>query len=657
MSNVFKTFKINKEESDSDFDEVDLSSVFTPSPAASPVRNLPISNVDESDTTPEGIALRASALAAELNLLDRSGPLEGRRALFTNNLEQFRQTESARPIKFANPNISWSGVRATSEVAALMERLTNLGHDVIKSADASAIKQLVDEGLIPDDITPENVDEYMARLVADARTDRDFLKIKTAAEITYTVAARDALLGLTKQELRELLSELSSDYGGLLDIFSYYNDTPGDGGELVDLDSPEAVNYIYRHLRQGSNDIWISSGVDDLSWTSPDQPINTPINEQKRLKMLEKHAALQALLNGDPSVARLTPTGHYLTRGVSVTPKIGVRAALYALLSKKNSKVAEAHAAASQDIEAGSNATKLLEALTRTRHEIIRDKSIEFLNSIGMEFDSIKLDDFDSSTSTSSHLSVQPGFGLEDLIERSWQYLPKQLLSNIRDGLKEKGRTVYYRKMNGTRSMYAIGLVQIASNSPDRFSATLHEQGHGLIEELMPAVGYLEHAFLEHRVEENNGGVFNMMNSNASGFIRDLGDERSFQGTGFSSPYTAKVYNAKEQNSGHGTPGIVQFDPDGRFFEILTTGLEDLFTEPGKYSNPGTLEIATGTGIFTDIVTGAYKDPETGRWYRNASKTEEITPRKITGRADNAGIDTELKGFVLGLLMMMHDWS
>jgi hypothetical protein len=294
---------------------------------------------------------------------------------------------------------------------------------------------------------------------------------------------------------------------------------------------------------------------------------------------------------------------------------------------------------------------QLLETIVKKRNLEMRDRAMEFLKSQGFEFDSVKASEVNG-------ISTRGGGPLDKALQDSWDFIPKKMLSKIKDALSQK-RSSWYQIVGseGRGSNYSpnVGVLKISTIRGEEavLSAMLHEQGHGLFEETMGAIGYLEHAFLERRVSStSNGGKLGLIDANRGSNVNtNLTERRSLSGGEFSSPYTGRIYQ-----TGSWTP---DFAPREKFFEVFTTGLEDLFTEPGGYSTPGTAQISYAGPNGTELIVNPYRDPNTGRWYRDSTMNEPLLPakiKKIRGRSSSSGIDTELKGFTLGVLMMMHDW-
>lgn len=275
----------------------------------------------------------------------------------------------------------------------------------------------------------------------------------------------------------------------------------------------------------------------------------------------------------------------------------------------------------------------------------IRDFAKKYLEDAGVTFDTLDISEYREVADAGFTDKSQSG----QIVKKSWDYMPKELLLAIKGRMLATRRRITFQR-SATRGHYKDRTTTVKF---DNVSTALHEQGH-MVEEIVPTITYLEHAFLSKRIKEKlqRDRKLELQNSNyiADGSMQEV----SLSDVGVTSAYTAKFYPVYSRVNPMG--GEYAFGPS-KYFEVFTTGLEDLFTNPGRYSNAGTQTVVIGKGSSAEYVSSAYRDPSTGFWYRDISKSERIYPTKVQGRGYSDGQDKELKGFILGTIMMLHDWK
>jgi hypothetical protein len=99
------------------------------------------------------------------------------------------------------------------------------------------------------------------------------------------------------------------------------------------------------------------------------------------------------------------------------------------------------------------------------------------------------------------------------------------------------------------------------------------------------------------------------------------------------------------------------FDADNRYTEVSTMGMQDLFTNPGRYSSANGRTAIVGQKRAKKVYRDPYQDPSTGIWYTDSSKTERIDPHTVIGRDKELGTDLDMKAFNIGLLLAIFDWD
>ena len=284
--------------------------------------------------------------------------------------------------------------------------------------------------------------------------------------------------------------------------------------------------------------------------------------------------------------------------------------------------------------------------ISNMRHALLAEKLMDFMKEAGMEFDSVPVSEA-AGAILEFDTAKNVGRSIASLLERSWAFYPKNAIRKAIEASKKQPLFIKLTSATG-RAGYSPGSNMFYGGSLDAF---VHEQGHWF-QALAPNMGLIEHAFLADRASDNDrrdklGKIVNALDAVKND--EDIDTEYSLSDANFSDEYTAKLY-----------PRLFDsfvFSDYSQFWETFTTGMEDIFTNPGRYTQGRNRRAVVGSGINKEVIFDPYQDPRTGEWYRDSSMTERIKPRFITGRAKKDGMDIEHQGLVVGLLMMMHDWS
>jgi hypothetical protein len=175
----------------------------------------------------------------------------------------------------------------------------------------------------------------------------------------------------------------------------------------------------------------------------------------------------------------------------------------------------------------------------------------------------------------------------------------------------------------------------------------LHEVWH-FFQMINHDIAALEHAFSYDRIKTADSS-----NIIPSMEVYENWMEESFSGAKVADPYTVKVYPRS-------TSKFATFSPNNHSAEVITTTMQDLFTDPGRFSTPNGVTVKTGKGKKTTRFSDAHMDIATGVWYTDATMTTKIDPKLITGIEGldpSNDTDWDLKAFGIGLLMSLLNWE
>jgi len=323
-------------------------------------------------------------------------------------------------------------------------------------------------------------------------------------------------------------------------------------------------------------------------------------------------------------------------------------------------KLAE-EAKAKADIQA-KNREKLVD-IKEKRTFASRDALVETLKENGVEFDSVDMSQYIGKWeprlrrySENSKLSKKT----RAEIEKAFQYIPKDFLLAAISYLK----TTRDASSNPYAHMGRIRIIESGARAHyysdggnggvirgDDHGDFVHEFWH-FFQQINPDIGALEHAFTYDRIKDQNGNLPSVESKDWS-FV--------FNGGNFVSSYTSKQYPRG---------GVGDFSPSNRSTEVGSTGMEDLFTSPGRYSTPGggwwadAPTLIVGSGRNRSSYRNPHMDIATGIWYTDSSMATKIPgqdlPNQKTylkGRLDSLGEDTEFRNFNIGMLLSMLDWN
>jgi hypothetical protein len=623
--------KINKEESDPDFDFDDVD-VETPAAVEEPTaakETQSAETLDPNGITPEAVALRASGLAKEVGLtatpaVPGASQNETRQQIFVN---PFAGLVSGVKKLIFEVNNRRKAVSASDEAKAAKDKVVSLGSDIIRDADRQALAQMIAEGLIPADVT--DLDTYIADIVEADRALPSTNQIGITASSDVKGLRKNLVDSLSDEEYAALLAEAKELYG------------------IINIESGTSEGLEISAGTRDDNLLVLADWAGYTPWEVREKPDTPMILDRAREGLKKLHADVLKAEGIEDGVTPLGMVTSYAATG-KIKDTLKLDDVLGAMLIMRNHKDALDRFKAINEnlrtyrVEREALGEQRKNALKR-RQEIIREKTIALLKAAGFKFDSVKLEDFNGRiVQTRGGRAIAEDNEAGEFLLKSWEFLPESILRKASEMLKARGFNLQVQHVRG-RAGYSNGKLHARDTG-----SYLHEQGHW-IEDMIPAIPYLEHAFLEDRALQKNGKLSRLADANDS-TTEDLGEEVSLSDVGLTQQYSGRLYRWRRG-------GGDWFNPKNGFFEVFTTGLEDLFTDLGAYSQGGTQKVMIGSGVNSEIVYTAYKDPQTGVWYRDSSKAERITPTKVMGRSSRDGLDVEFKGFTLGVLLMLNDWS
>ena len=307
-----------------------------------------------------------------------------------------------------------------------------------------------------------------------------------------------------------------------------------------------------------------------------------------------------------------------------------------------------------------------------------RDSIKEAMEEAGVEFDSVKLEDFgDGIVNWQGKNFREGGDGYTSLVE-AFEFMPKSLLLKLKDSLSDPSQrrlrvnvgvkrghfqeSGSYDTERKTRYM-EITLSSAPNTLPidNKYTDTaLHELFH-MVEYKFPQAVALEHAWLYDRSVQidKNGDEY-------------LPQQVELRGGGSSvlagavEPYTGRVYGTDSKSS-------APVSPRNQAYEVLTTGVQ-MFTAPDTYSsynekgrrlvfrdNPNEKwsERSVSRLRILDPETagpndkGVYYNPADGKYYRDSAFSIAIDSKQILGVVgqEDTARDTNFVSFVIGTLI------
>jgi len=637
-------FETNDEESDSDFDDVNLSDVFPaqesePEPKPEPEPEEPV----DEDLTPAGIGKRATILAsavplfAEMDESDKVNRPNANGILVLNNkkFQGFKDffsgvaANAGRPLTFQGDRSDRRGRAASKEAKDAKDQIVALGSDVIKQADKRALedlKKIDGDYRVPEGVT--DLDAYLFDLWEKAdKAEKDFKRSNTDPYNELTNLYASLLNGLSDKEYKDLVQEAIKKYG-LVDVSALTFD---------DLEIDPDIDRFHNIVVSPRRD---SAFLDSVLATR-DPRIRMAVEKNRKL-----NRDMRALLPDDTYF--IHPMGRHMQPVIDNAHTIHDVLLLMMLKKNRNGsydkflELEQAERKATKARTATSVAQYQITELTQRRHERLAKHLKDFMKEAGVEFDSVEMTE--TVGAILQYETAQPiDRQTARVLSESWQFYPKNA---ILKALESSRRTspLFIQYKTG-RAGYSSRQNMFYGSKVDDF---LHEQGHWF-QNISPTIGRIEHAFLSDRATRDGDALGKIVDSNDAQGTDTLGNEISLSNTGLTDEYTGKLYER---------PAVGElFSAENQFWETFTTGLEDLFVNFGKFSRGQNQRAVVGSGISKEVIPDPYQDPRTGIWYKDSSKMERIKPRMILGRARKDGMDTELQGLVVGLLLMMNDWN
>lgn len=493
----------------------------------------------------------------------------------------------------------------SDQATKVKNKIVELGSQVLDAAAKSTDEKLRKEGLLPEGVTAE---DYIAEATAKEEKDKAELDKQISEKRKILSAALDAELAkviptVTEKDLEEYLASRK---------------IPAEIADTMTLDDTYRDSYTVPDERWGHKNIYAG---DDISYGYIGPSFDTG-------ELYE-----------------------YTFRGGAILADNRTRIAITKLLKTKTSDYPELEKIAS---EAKDLATKKGEITTKnlkTKHmEYMRDSIVEEMKKSGVEFDSVDMSSVIGKyeprlRNLGNHGNLSKKTRAE--LEKAFNFIPKDILL---------GGLAYLKAIQGGK----IGIIESKARAHfhkdsfggvirgDDADAFLHEFWH-FFQLANPDIAVMENAFLYDRLKGRNGEL-----------PKTEAIDRSYQfyGGDFTDAYSTKQYPQFQ------TRTTRKFNPFNIHNEVVTTGMQDLFTEPGRYSGSSGLVLSVGVGRTKSVYRNPHMDIATGIWYTDASMTEKIPnqddPRaklSVKGRRKDLGRDTDFRSFNIGMMLALLDWD
>lgn len=275
------------------------------------------------------------------------------------------------------------------------------------------------------------------------------------------------------------------------------------------------------------------------------------------------------------------------------------------------------------------------------------------LKETGIEFDSVPLESLfagympkarrysNITKATKKELEAALQFIPKDILESAAQWLEDTHKSRSKDGIAKIRLISSSTRAQFQREYDEVGgPLRVLAIKGGGVSDYLHEIWH-FIQLINPNIGVLENAYMFGRTADSQGRLNGKLD------IYGNNKETGISQTGIVSAYTTKQYEQFPNKT---------FSPKNRFTELITTTVEDLFTNPGFYSTPKGITAVVGKGKNRRLYTDVFFDEATNSWYHRgisgASKIK-ITPTALYGRKISDGVDRDIKSFGIGMILTL----
>lgn len=326
---------------------------------------------------------------------------------------------------------------------------------------------------------------------------------------------------------------------------------------------------------------------------------------------------------------------------------------------------------------------------------LVRRSMMEALEEQGVEFNKVSFADVlkkatitQNQDGTASAIPMSEQLDSDSVnakaIDEATKFIPRPVLEQMKKKIMDSpGGGLYVgqggREVRGFLGENGIGQVFIRltddgisirpdlkkSESSTRGNTALHELWH-LAQSSSPDVTALETAYLYRRAakkDENGNDVFELENMPST--ATEQAPEKVLKGTGFSSPYTGRMYG---ENGGE--PGLVVNSPNAQN-ELGTTLIESMFGIGNDNYSQGSGRYAVARDpdgsliYYLDSMEGAgkkginaasprvkkgYYNEADGKWYEDSAFSNPVEVVQTYGRPKGEA-DLESQNFLLGMML------
>lgn len=274
----------------------------------------------------------------------------------------------------------------------------------------------------------------------------------------------------------------------------------------------------------------------------------------------------------------------------------------------------------------------------------------ERLKETGIEFDSVPIESLFAGYMPKARRYSNIDKKTRQELEAALKFIPKDILESAAQWLEDvhknnaRGGNAKIRLISSsTRAQFSReydkigGPITVLSIKGGGTSDYLHEIWH-FIQLTNPNIGALENAYLYGRTADSQGRLSGKID------IYGNGKETGISQTGIVSPYTTRQY--KEY-------GNKTFSQKNQYTEVMSTLVEDLFTNPGYYSTPQGVTAVVGNGKYRKIYKYVIFDEATNSWYTVGTSRTKINPTALYGRKISDGVDRDIKSFGIGMILTL----
>ena len=630
---------VNEDESDSDFADVDVSA-FMAKFAKKPIEPQPVvePELKKPDSNKPSIGDRARAISASLGISFRPGRDSTRKI-----------PVGTEDVQIANNTRNLRAMAPSAEAIDAKDQLVALGREIIDQAHDEHVADLRANGSIPEGGELSDFRESLEKdmeVALEAYNNGEYTVSSIVSLINGEIKSN--IQNASDDDLNSLLAELAKKFNlkqltepGLLEkikadkeyelritipeVPSWSDSQDSDEAKAAYAEAMDAKYAVYDAIDRVRE--YLNGNA---------LKIGTSVEGYKEKGDREKTRDMETI--------RLTRGGHSFSMWDGAVP---LRSILEAAILRKNSeslkKIRDAAERRQKLADVALDAKRLVQDFNKNFHSGIRDKMMRIMKENGFEFDSVSIEDFKGRIRTPSGAAIKNTQSIGRELEQAFEFMPKNVILGLLDWLEQKGKYLNVRdskarghfNYSGGGSKLSGPLIR--TNNAD---VLLHELWH-FVQYVNRDVATLENAYIFGRAADKNG------NMPTIGTIFGYADELGFKVDGISHEYMAKQY----------ADNGVFFDAKNWATEVSTMGMQDLFTNGGKYSTPTGKTAIVGQKRGKKVYKDPYKDPATGIWYTDSTKTERIDPRTVYGRAKSEGIDFDMKAFNIGLLLALFDWG